>query len=133
LEGEKFTRTRSDARACSSPIAAQIGDRRIIVAIKQCRLGLHSDKRGAKDFADEAGPKFVRAHRRARDFRCAIILLRIWRGGLSIQTSAAELDDKQTASPDPVRAAALAGFGVSGIGSAHLLGLEESLGGVNRN
>jgi hypothetical protein len=61
-EGKKFTRERSDARVCSYPMAAQIGDRRAIVAIKQCCLGLYPDKRGAKDFSDEAATQFVRAH-----------------------------------------------------------------------
>jgi hypothetical protein len=55
---------------------AQIIEREVIVAIEQSCLGLHPDKRGAKDFSDQGGPQFFRAHQRARDFRCAIILLR---------------------------------------------------------
>jgi hypothetical protein len=75
-DGKKFTRKRSDARAYDAPMPAQIIEREVIVAIEHSRLGLHPDKRGAKDFSDQAGPQFFRAHQRARDFRCAIILLR---------------------------------------------------------
>jgi hypothetical protein len=75
-EGKKFTRERSDARVCSYPMAAQIGDRRAIVAIKQRCLGLYPDKRGAKDFSDEAATQFVRAHARACDLRRITFRLR---------------------------------------------------------
>jgi hypothetical protein len=51
---------------------------------------------------------------RARD-RCAVFRLRIWAGRAIYSNVAAELDDKQIASPDPVRAAALARFGLSGV------------------
>jgi hypothetical protein len=35
---------------------AQIIEREVIVAIEQSCLGLHPDKRGAKDFSDQAAP-----------------------------------------------------------------------------
>jgi hypothetical protein len=60
----------------TNPVASQMAERRLVVAIEQSCLSLHPDSRGAKDLANQAATQFVRAHRHARDFRSAIILLR---------------------------------------------------------
>jgi hypothetical protein len=56
-------------------MAAQIGERGVIVAVEQGRDGLLAYCTGAKDFADEAATQLFRAHRCACDFRWAIFRL----------------------------------------------------------
>jgi hypothetical protein len=75
-EGGKFTSARTDARECDSPMEAQTSERHFVITIVKSGLRLQPDRHDAGDFADEAVTQFVCAHRRARDFRCAIILLR---------------------------------------------------------
>jgi hypothetical protein len=63
-------------------MAAQISEREVIVAIKQCRLGLQADSNGPGDFADEAATQLVDAHRCAGDRGWAVLkfTLPIWVG-----------------------------------------------------